>query len=159
MQLKSKVVTPEEALTRIARYCAYQERSHQEVRNKLYSFGLRTSDVEMLLSRMITDGFLNEERFARAFAGGKFRLKKWGRNKIIHELEALQISSRCINRGLEEIDQKTYVRTLEALLKKKLASLDEPNPFRRKDRAARFVIAKGYEPPLVWELLKELEAD
>lgn len=159
MQLKSKVVTPEEAMNRIARYCAYQERSHQEVRNKLYSFGLRTSDVEMLLSRMITDGFLNEERFARAFAGGKFRLKKWGRNKIIHELEALQVSSRCIRSGLEEIDQKTYLRTLEGLLKKKLATLDEPNPFRRKDRAARFVIAKGYEPPLVWELLKELEGE
>jgi regulatory protein len=81
-----KKITPTEAKGKIQRYCAYQERSHQEVRNKLYSFGLYSDEVDNLLTDLITDGFLNEERFAKAFAGGKFRMKKWGRIKIVNAL-------------------------------------------------------------------------
>ena len=151
-----KVYSPVEAYARILRYCAYQERSHAEVRNKLFEYGLHRSQVEEILSRVITDGFLNEERFAKAFAGGKFRMKKWGRNKIVRELEAHGVTARCIRNGLEEIDQQDYTKTLKGLLKKKLEQTKEANLFKKRDRVARFAIGKGYEPELTWQMLLEM---
>ena len=152
-----KKLTPEAAAIRIHRYCALQERSHSEVRNKLYEFGLYQSQVEELLSTLITGGFLNEERFAKAFAGGKFRIKKWGRNKITHELEQRKITPRCIQKGLNEIDERDYMKTLKALLKRKLALTTEKNLFKKRDKVARFAIGKGYEPELVWMILKDTD--
>lgn len=145
-----------EALARIYRYCAYQERSHQEVKNKLYEYGLYSSEVDELLSRLITEGFLNEERFAKAFAGGKFRMKKWGRLKIQNKLESLGLTNRCIGRGMKEIDAVDYSKVLKDLLKKKAQQTIEENPYKRRDKVARFAIAKGYEPELVWEMVKEI---
>lgn len=151
-----KRFTPTEALTKIQRYCAYQERSHKEVRNKLFEYGLFASQVDELLSRLITDGFLNEERFAKAFAGGKFRMKKWGRLKIKNELEFMGLTKNCIQRGLNEIEQTDYKTTLKTLLRKKSAAIQETNLFKKRDKIARYAIGKGYEPELVWEYVRDL---
>lgn len=151
-----KRFTPTEALTKIQRYCAYQERSHKEVRNKLFEYGLFASQVDELLSRLITDGFLNEERFAKAFAGGKFRMKKWGRLKIKNELEFMGLTKNCIQRGLNEIEQADYKTTLKTLLKKKSVAVQETNLFKKRDKIARYAIGKGYEPELVWEYVRDL---
>jgi len=153
-----KNLSPQEALARIQRYCAYQERSHQEVKRKLFDYGLRSDEVDELLARLITDGFLNEERFAKAFAGGKFRIKKWGRLKIEHELEHRGLTKNCIVRGINEIDASDYTKTLRALIAKRAKQTDERNLFKKRNKVARFVIAKGYEPELVWEVVKELVA-
>src|SRR3954468_24400564 len=99
---RKKRHTPAQALPKIYRFCAYQERSHQEVRQKLFDLGLYASEVDELLSQMISEGFLNEERFAKAFAGGKFRMKRWGRIKIVNELEARGLTKNCIKAGLKE---------------------------------------------------------
>jgi regulatory protein len=96
-------LSPKEALVKIQSYCAYQERSHKEVKNKLFEYGLYASEVDELISNLIVDGFLNEERFAKAFAGGKFRIKKWGRLKIQQELEMLGLTKRNIARQLNQI--------------------------------------------------------
>jgi regulatory protein len=154
-----KRYSPEQAYVRICKYCAYQERSHKEVRNKLFTYGLYPSEVEQALTRLITDGFLNEERFAKAFAGGKFRMKKWGKKKISRALEAHGVSPRCIQRGLKEIDDPNYSKTLKSLLTKKIAALNEPNAFKKMHKAATFAIGKGYEPDLVWVLVKELMSE
>ena len=142
-----------QAIERISQYCAYQERSHKEVRYKLYQYGLHSAEVEDILAQLITDGFLNEERFAKAFAGGKFRIKKWGRNKIAHALQAHGVTSKCIDQGLREISVADYRKTLESLLKKRLSQATEGNPFKKKNSVAKFAIGKGYEPELVWEML------
>src|SRR5690242_14090491 len=131
---RMKVVTPEQARAKIQRFCAYQERSHLEVRNKLYTFGLHRADVDEILTGLITDGFLNEERFAKAFAGGKFRMKKWGRIKITHALESKGVSPNCIRIGLKEIDDLSYLSTLARLLADKCASLNEENPYALRDK-------------------------
>lgn len=151
--------TPTEAISKAQQYCAYQERSHQEVRNKLYSYGLWKNDVEEILTQLITDGFLNEERFAKAFAGGKFRIKHWGKNKIENELKFKGISKRCIQTGLREIDDLDYRKKLTQLIKKKNQTLSEPNPFKRRHKIGMFVIGKGYEAELVWSLLMDLIPD
>ncbi len=154
-----KVFVPAEALVKAEGFCAYQERSHQEVRDKLYSYGLHRSDVEDILTQLITSGFLNEERFAKAFAGGKFRIKHWGKNKIENELKKRGISTRCIQTGLKEIDGPDYRKTLKQLIAKKTRSLTEQNLFKKRDKVARFVIGKGYEPELAWAFVKDLIPD
>lgn len=150
------MVNPEQARAKIQRYCAYQERSHLEVRNKLYSFGLHRSDVDEILTGLITDGFLNEERFAKAFAGGKFRMKKWGRIKITHALESKGVSPNCIRIGLKEIDDPSYLSALSDLLAEKRASLSEENVYALRDKLSKFAIQKGYEPDLVWQEINRL---
>jgi len=154
-----KRYSPTEALAKIQRYCAYQERSHKEVKARLFDYGLYGSQADEILSQLITDGFLNEERFAKAYAGGKFRMKKWGKLKIKNELEFLGLTKNCIQRGLKEIEPSDYSKTLKTLIKKKSAEIKEENLFRKRDKVARFVIGKGYEPEMVWEYVRDLMAD
>lgn len=151
-----KQLSPAEALAKIQRYCAYQERSYKEVKSRLYDYGLYESQVDELIAQLITEGFLNEERFAKAFAGGKFRMKKWGKLKIKNELEFLGLTKNCIQRGLKEIDSADYSKTLKALIKKKSSEIKEENLYKKRDRVARFAIGKGYEPEMVWEYVRDL---
>ena len=154
-----KSYSPDEAKGKIVRYCAYQERCHQEVRIKLFQLGLSENQVDETITELITEGFLNEERFARTFAGGKFRIKKWGRLKIVQGLEAKGITPNCIRSGLKEIDERDYVETLTAILEKKNEQIGEPNRYVRRDRISKYAIQRGYEPELVWRVLRELLPD
>jgi regulatory protein len=151
-----KKLSYDQAKQKALHYCAYQERSHQEVKNKLYEMGLYSSDVDELLTFLVTEGFLNEERFAKAFAGGKFRIKKWGRIKIVHALEGKGLTKNCIRIGLKEIDENDYQETLIELLTSKLKTLDGSSDFSLRDKLSKFAIQKGYEPELVWTQIKTL---
>jgi len=152
---QKKFLTPRQALERLKKYCAYQERSHSEVRSKLLDVGLRGKDLEMVMVQLIEEGFLNEERFAIAFTRGKFRMKRWGRKKIEQELKARKISSYCIQKAMKEIDGADYRASLQKLLKKKLSSLHDKNPFTKKQKLAAFLIRKGYEQEMVWQMVNE----
>ncbi len=156
MQKRSKNLTPSEARKKLYHYCAYQERSHQEVKGKLYELGMLSNDVEEIITHLITEGYLNEERFAKAFAGGKFRVKNWGRIKIIQGLEAKGLTKNCIKAGLKEIDDSDYLRTLEYLIKRKSDQIEEENLFVKRDKLSKYVINKGFEPDLAWQLVKEI---
>ncbi|HEU5291185.1 MAG TPA: RecX family transcriptional regulator [Cyclobacteriaceae bacterium] len=159
MQKKLKKLTLDQARQKALRYCAYQERSHEEVKTKLFSLGLQSPVVDELLAYLITEGFLNEERFAKVFTGGKFRIKKWGRIKITKALEGKGLSKNCIRIGLAEIEEVDYHESLEKLLKSKISSLDEPNVFIARNKASKHAIQYGYEPELVWEKLRDLLPD
>lgn len=154
-----KSLSPQEVLEKTKRYCTYQERCHKEVRDKLFSLGLNTSQVDEALSSLIVEGFLNEERFAKAFAGGKFRLKKWGRLRIVNELEKRGITKNCIRFGLAEIDEIDYRETLKKLLTSKSETSEEENLYVKRDKLSQYAIQKGYEPEIVWEVLKEILPD
>lgn len=156
MQKNFKKLSPAEVRKKIYHYCAYQERAHQEVKNKLYDLGLSSLEVDEMISHLITEGYLNEERFAKAFAGGKFRLKNWGKVKIIQALETKGLTKNCIASGLKEINEADYIKTIESLIWKKLEQLDEQNLFIKRDKLAKYVIQKGFEPELVWQLIKEM---
>ena len=155
LQVNKKKYTPKEAKQKIAKYCAYQERCHQEVRDKLYSFGLVPDDVELIIYELIQQNFINEERYAIAFARGKFNYKKWGRNKIRMELKRKKISDYCIKKGMKEIDGDKYYDALIGILEKKVNSLKAIKGYQKNYKAAQFAISKGYEPDLVWTALKE----
>jgi regulatory protein len=147
---KEKVYTRQEALLKISSYCAYQERTQQEVRDKLYGYGLHKDVVEELISRLITENFINEERFAKSYAGGKFRIKKWGKVKIREALKFKGISEYCIKKGLQEIGDEDYRLSLQSLIEKRAEKEKEKNEYKRKHKISQYLIAKGYEADLVW---------
>lgn len=155
MDKKPLAYTPQQALAKIQDWCAYQERCQQEVRDKLYSYGLKTGEVEDIIARLISDNFLNEERFARAYAGGKFRIRKWGRIKIKVALKGKRVSDYCIRKGLAEIDGHDYRKTLEKLLADKARALTEKNPVRRKYKLLQYASGKGYEQELIMQILND----
>ncbi|GAA4457310.1 regulatory protein RecX [Rurimicrobium arvi] len=138
----------------IAKYCAYQDRCQQEVKNKLYESGASRDEVEDLLVWLIQEKFLDEERYARSFARGKFRIKNWGRRKIVYELKQHQISEYCIRKGLSEIDETEYLQTLQTLTEKKLPDLrSSGNIWAKRAKLQRYLNSKGFETELVNEML------
>ena len=144
----------QQAMEKGRAYCTFQERCHQEMRDRLYSWGQHKDDVENTIAALIEDDFLNEERFAKAYARGKFRMKKWGRNKIVHQLKTRQVSDHCIRVGVAEIDDTEYHETLAGLVDKKMRSMNEPNEFIKKDKVSKYLIGRGFEADLVGEELK-----
>lgn len=149
----SKRLTKEEALRKIKSYCSYQERSHKEVKEKLYSYGLYKVDVEEILSNLIEDNYLNEERFAKQFAGGKFRMKQWGRKKIIYELQQKQVHKLNIKLGLKEIDEEQYLAVIQKLAEKKWKELSGVHYLARQAKTMAYLLQKGYEQQLITNVI------
>ena len=150
-----KKLTPQQALLKAQQTCAYQERCQQEMRDKLYEWGLYPSDVENIIADLISNNFLNEERFAKTYAGGKFRIKKWGKIKIKIELKKRKISEYCIRKAMQEISDKEYINTLELLVTKKSKEVKDRKPEVRNYKIAQYIISRGFEPDLVWDILRE----
>ncbi len=138
-------------LNKLRHYCAYQERCHEEVRTKILALKIYGEGLEEIINKLIEEDFLNEERFSKAYSGGRFRIKKWGRNKIINELKKRKISEYCIKMGLSEIDADDYSATMNKLIQSALKRYKSNNPFETKNKTAKFLISKGYESNLVWD--------
>jgi regulatory protein len=152
-------LTKEQAYQKAKHYCAYQERCHTEVKEKLYGFGLYKKEVEELMANLVEENYLNEERFAIQFAGGRFRIKHWGKVKIKYELRQKQVSDYCIKKALSSIDEKDYERTLLKLFNEKKKTLKtEKNIFIRKRKISDYLMNKGFETDRINEYLKTLDA-
>ncbi len=157
MAFETKNIGTEAAFRKIKHYCAYQERAHAEVKQKLYGYGLYKNEVEELLSQLIEENYLNEERFAIAFAGGKFRIKQWGKTKIKYELAQKQVSAYCIKKALASISAEDYEKTLTKLAAEKLKTLQgETNIFTKKSKLQNYLVGKGYEFDLVGKVARTI---
>ena len=141
------------ATEKLKRYCAYQERCHQEVTEKLYQLGLYKNEVDEVITRLIQEDFLNEQRYAETYVSGKFKIKRWGRVKITAGLKQRKISDYCIRKGMLEIEDEAYEETLVYWIERKQKEVKEEDSFKKKGKIASFVIQKGFEPGLVWEWL------
>lgn len=148
-----KVFSREQCRLKAESYCAYQERSQQEVRNKLYEWGQYQQDVEEIISELISENFLNEERFALAYTLGKFRIKAWGKLKIRQGLRLKGVPEKLIMKSLKAIEHDDYFSKLEQILEKKLRTLNEKDPYKRRFLLSRYAAAKGYESELISEIL------
>lgn len=148
---RTKQLSKEQALQKLRHYCSYQERCHAEVKEKLYSFGLYKQVVEECISQLIEEDYLNEERYAMQFAGGKFRVKQWGRKKIQHELKLKRVSEYCIRKALQEIDQQQYLNALNKLATKKWNSIKGQGitQFVKTQKTTVWLLQRGYEPELI----------
>ena len=144
----------EKALQKIKQFCSYQERCHYEVKEKLYSLGVWKADIDEIISELIQENYLNEERFAIQFAGGKFRMKQWGKVKIKYELRQKQISQYCIVKALLSIDDRDYQNTFNNLALEKWQTLKaEKNIFIKKRKIMDYLLQKGYEAGIVNNLV------
>ena len=151
-----KTYTVNEATKILEHFCAYQERCHKEVEQKLYDLKMIPEAKEKIILHLLQHNFLNEERFAKAFVRGKFSIKKWGRIKIINELKLKNISTYNIKSALQEINEEDYYSTLRKIAIKKLKLLKEPNTFKKKNKLTTFLISKGYEFELVYKIVNTL---
>jgi regulatory protein len=154
--MKKVRIGKEQAIQRIRHYCAYQERAQQEVRDKLYELGMTKDEVEEIMSDLIADNFLNEERFAIQFAGGHFRIKGWGKVKIQHALQQKRVSSYNIKIGLKAIDEDAYLKTLQQLATKKWNSLKGERGLSRMAKTYAFLHQRGFEPILYQPIVQML---
>ncbi len=154
---KLRISDPNMAFLKARSYCAYQERSQQEVRNKLQEWGLLQDVIEEILVKLIDVDFLNEERFAITYAGGKFRIKQWGKIKIKHALKLKGVSDYCIKKALSAIDTENYLTTLSRLIQQKERILKGTNKLAKQRKIAQSILSKGYESNLIWEILNRKE--
>jgi regulatory protein len=150
-----KYLTKEQALQKLKHYCAYQERCHSEVKEKLYNLGIWKKDHDEITATLIEENYLNEERFAIAFASGRFRIKQWGRVKIKYELKQKQVSEYSIKKALKQIDEEEYIKVLDKLVKEKYASLKNEQHLIRKKKTIDYLMQKGFEPQLITNSLAE----
>ena len=157
MQVQNRL-TKEQGLEKIKPYCAYQERCHREVKEKLYGYGLRKTEVEEILSYLIEENYLNEERFAVQFAGGKFRIKQWGKKKIQYELQQKGISIFLIKLALQQIGDEAYLSTLNKLAQQKWISLKKEQYLVRQAKTYAFLVQKGYESALISKTIAQLKS-
>ncbi|QYA24596.1 RecX family transcriptional regulator [Gramella sp. MT6] len=156
MENKNKSHTVEEALQKLMHFCAYRDRSQKEVEDKLDNLRMIPEAKEKIIISLMQENFLNEERFARSFVRGKFRIKKWGRIKITQELKKREISSPIIKLGLTEIKESDYRKTLYELAEKKKEKITEPNSFKKKKKLADHLLRKGYESQLVFDCINDI---
>ena len=144
------------ALERIKSYCALQDRCQWDALQKLNEWGLQQAAKDYILELLITEKFVDEERFSVSFCRGKFRIKNWGKLKITNELKRKQISTIYINIGLKEIDDNEYNQVLDKLFHQKKATIKDKNHFTHKTKIANFLIQRGFESNLVWDKVRKL---
>lgn len=155
--MNSKKLSKEQALPQVKQYCVYRERCHTEVKEKLYSFGLHKNDVEQLMAQLIEENFLNEERFAIQYAGGKFRMNQWGKVKIKYALRQKQVGDYSIKKALKQLSETEYKKTLGKLAAQKLQTLKgEKNILIKKRKLQDYLLQKGFEAELVREFVNEI---
>ncbi|MBV9989359.1 MAG: RecX family transcriptional regulator [Chitinophagaceae bacterium] len=153
---KTPYLSPEQAWSRARQFCSYRERCHSEVREKLYALGLFRKDVEALIARLIEEDLLNEERFARLFAGRHFRQKKWGRVKIVHALRQKKLSETLIRLALKEIEATDYTASLQKLAAAKWEALKQEQYITRQAKTRAYLLQKGFEAPAVQQAIAAL---
>jgi regulatory protein len=154
--MQKKYLTKEEALQKLRHYCGYQERSHSEVQQKLWDLGVRRAEHDEIISSLIEDNYLNEERFAQQFVGGKFRMKDWGRKKIYYALKEKKVSEYNIKKAMKEIDEEAYLKTLNSLAEKKYTSLKGEQYLVRKKKTMDFLMQRGFESELITKAVNRL---
>ena len=154
--MKKVKLGKDQARLSVRRFCAYQERAQQEVRDKLYEYGLSTPDVEELISELIGENFLNESRFAEQYAGGHFRIKQWGKLKIAYGLQQKRVSAYNIKKAIQSIDLDDYEKTAVSLTTKKWKSFNGQGVLAKKQKTKAFMHQRGFEPAIIMPILNRL---
>ena len=151
-----KTYTVEEALVKLQKYCSYQDRCHKEVAQKLKEMQMISQASEQIILKLIEGNFLNEERFAMTYVRGKFRIKKWGKRRLVSELKKRQISKYIINKALNQISEDDYKATFETLAERKATSILGSSKLKKKKKLADYLLYRGWESHLVYEKVNQL---
>lgn len=147
----------DEAQRKLEAYCSYQDRCHAEVVQKLKDMRMIPTAIQQIVTQLIADEYLNETRFSKSFARGKFRMKKWGKIRIVNELKARKISEYNIRMALTEIDEEEYLQTLETLVQKRKSQITETHPMKIKKKIADYLFYRGWESHLIFDKINQLK--
>ena len=156
MYSTKKTYTVQEATSKLEHYCAYQERCHQEVRQKLIAMHMIPEAIDVIIVHLLEHNFLNEERFAKAYVSGKFRIKAWGRRRLTFELKKKDIGKVNINQALTEIGETEYIEVFNDLAEKKANSIKETNVYKKRKKLIDYLLYRGWESHLVYEKASEI---
>jgi len=154
--IEKKYFSIEEIKRKLERYCAYQDRCHKEIETKLREFVLIEEAKNQIILHLMEHDFVNEERFSKSFARGKFRIKKWGKQRIVRELKQRSVSEYNIKTALKEIDEEKYIATIYEIAERRNAIITEENPYKRKKKLSDFLMRKGYEYDLIYATIKDV---
>lgn len=157
--MPKKLYTLQDAIKKLEHYCAYQERCHKEVRQKLTDMCMNSESKDIIIVHLIEHNFLNEERFAKAFVSGKFKIKNWGKQRITYELKKKDISAINVRKALNEIDSDSYLEVFNDLAEKKAHHLKEPNVFKKRKKLIDYLLYRGWESHLVYEKANDIIKD
>jgi len=155
MQTK-KTYTVQEAIKKLESYCAYQERCHQEIVQKLTGMHMIPEAIDVIMIHLLQHNYLNEERFAKTFVSGKFKIKNWGKRRLAYELKKKGVSKVNINNALAEISDEEYFEAFHGLAKKKASTIMETNKLKKKKKFIDYFLYRGWESYLVYEKANEL---
>jgi len=144
-----KRLTKDEVLQKLRFYCRYQQRCQSEIKQKLFELGIHKKDHEELINELVKENCLDDERFAVAFASGRFKMKQWGRKKILQGLKEKRVSDEIAEKALEQISKKEYMTILKKLAKERYASLKHEQYLVRKKKTMDYLRQKGYEVDLI----------
>jgi regulatory protein len=153
---KKKSFTVDEIKRKLENYCVYQDRCHKEVEQKMWEFHLIPEARELILLSLMKDDFLNEERFAKSYARGKFRIKSWGKQRIVRELKFRDISAYNVKTALKEIEETEYLKTIYRITENRNAVITESNIYKRKKKLIDFLMRKGFENDLIFKVVAEV---
>lgn len=153
---QKKTYTIDEAKKKLEYYCAYQERCHKEVRQKLKDMYMIPEAIDVIIVHLLKHNYLNEERFAKTFVSGKFKIKKWGKRRLTLELKRKDISKVNINQSLSEINEGEYIEVFNNLAEKRLSFIKETNKIKKKKKLADYLLYRGWESHLVYAKVNEL---
>lgn len=153
MNPKPLIIDFNVALEKAASYCAYQERCHRDIERKLKDWNIDHEIQDEVISELIQQNFLNEERYAMTYVRGKVNIKKWGRYKIKLELKSRQVSEYCINKAFKEIDEEKYILNLQHILEKKRLTVKGKSAYEIRAKIFQYLLSKGYEAELINEQL------
>ena len=156
MNIRPKTYSVDEALNTLRGFCNFQERCHKDVREKLRKMNMISEASDYIINQLIQENYLNEERFAKTFARGKFRIKYWGKVRIIRELKYREISKYNIETALKEIDEQEYHETLDRLAKKRFNQIKETHPSKKRKKLADYLLYRGWESNLVYDKVAQL---
>jgi regulatory protein len=152
-----EVYSVKDATQKIEFFCSYQERCHEEVVSKLRTMKMDSDEIDRIMVHLISENFLNEERFACSFARGKHRIKHWGKIRIVNELKFRNISQTLINTALKEITPEEYLDTFHSLAERHWESIREKNVLKKRKKFCDYMLRRGFESNLVYDKVKELE--
>jgi len=156
MMIKKRTYTVDEAKKKLEYYCAYQERCHKEVAQKLKDMYMIPEAIDVIIVHLLEHNFLNEERYTKAFVSGKLKIKKWGKRRLVLELKRKNISKTNINQALTEIDEKEYIDIFNDLAEKRFNSIKEKNKYKKRKKLADYLLYRGWESFLVYDKVNEL---
>lgn len=157
--MKKSVISVDAVKRKLEQYCVYQDRCHKEVMQKLSEYNLIPEAKEIILLHLLEHNFLNEERFAKSFARGKFRIKHWGKQRIIRELKFRDISEYNIKSALKEIDKHDYIKKIYEITEKRNELISEENKFKRKKKLVDYLLYRGFETDLIFKTIDDVLND